>query len=375
MDNRILKLAGNIVDYSLGLKKGETVVLNVRGMTNFELGKSVKDYCEMNGINVIDEFLTTEQYVNRWKGIDNARLKEIIDREKDWYQTASATCIIREECPYQFNAEENKMIAAYNNEITKNFRLKRPWVLTCLPTEEKARESGKDYHELMEMYLNSCSINYDKLSVAMDNLIAYMKNAEKVKILAPNTNLEFKICGLPQVKCIGKRNLPDGELYTAPVKDSVNGYITYNVPSIQNGVTHENIYLEFKNGKIVNATSNHTKELNEVFDIDEGARYVGEFSFGLNPLITSPCNSILYDEKINGSIHFTPGSCYERCNNGNKSALHWDLIQIQTKEYGGGQIWFDDVLIRENGLFVPEDLKVLNPEQLLKALQDDQSTL
>lgn len=375
MDNRFLKLAKNIVAYSLGLKAGDTMILTVRGEDQFEFGKCVKEYCQTQGIEVLGEFLTNDEYYDRWHGIDEAGLQEIIDREKGWYKTAAATCLIRGDFPYELDSEDNKKLATYTIEITEKIRLKRPWLLTNVPSEEMARKCGKDFNELLGMYLKGCSIDYNALSLAMDNLIGYMKKAEKVRIINPNTNLEFKISGLPQVKCVGKRNLPDGELYTAPIKNSVNGFITYNVPSTKNGVTHENIYLEFENGKIVNAQSNYPKELNEVLNLDDGARYIGEFSFGLNPFITSPCNSILYDEKINGSLHFTPGCCYERCDNGNYSALHWDLVQIQTPEYGGGQIWFDDILIRENGLFVPEDLKVLNPENLMKSLQEDENDL
>lgn len=369
MDKRLNKLAKTIVDYSLDRKSGDTIILTVRGEEQFELGHCVQDYCKSQNIKVFAEFLTMDEYNSRWKNMDETQLQNIIDREKAWYQTASATCLIRGVSSYQFSQESSKKLNRYNHEIMDGYRLKRPWLLTSVPTEEMAKAMGVDYETLYDIYLNSCSIDYNKLSLAMDRLVEYMKKAEKVRIINDYTNLEFKIGGLPQVKCVGKRNLPDGELYTAPIKDSVNGYITYNIPSIQNGITHEDVFLYFENGKIVDARSNHTKELNQAFDIDEGARYVGEFSFGLNPFITMPCNSILYDEKINGSLHFTPGACYERCDNGNKSALHWDLVQVQTPQYGGGQIWFDDILIREDGRFVPEDLKVLNPENLLKSLQ------
>ena len=159
-------------------------------------------------------------------------------------------------------------------------------------------------------------------------------------------------------------NIPDGEVYTAPVKTSVNGRITYNTASLEDGFTYENICFEFKDGKIINATANDTKRINKVLDTDEGARYIGEFSFGLHPNIHNAILDTLFDEKIAGSIHFTPGSCYEDANNGNHSAVHWDLVLVQTPEYGGGEIWFDDVLIRKDGVFVLDSLKGLNPENL-----------
>ena len=160
-------------------------------------------------------------------------------------------------------------------------------------------------------------------------------------------------------------NIPDGEVYTAPVKDSVNGVLTYNTPSIYQGFTFENVCLTFKDGKIVDAKANDTERINKVFDTDEGARYIGEFAIGVNPYITSPMKDILFDEKIMGSFHFTPGNSYDDAPNGNHSSIHWDLVCIQTPEYGGGEIYFDDVLIRKDGLFVVEDLKCLNPDQLI----------
>ncbi|MDF2590669.1 MAG: aminopeptidase, partial [Clostridia bacterium] len=174
----------------------------------------------------------------------------------------------------------------------------------------------------------------------------------------------FSIKGLPAIKCAGELNIPDGEVFSAPVKDSVNGYITYNTPAEYQGFTYENIRLEFKDGKIIKATANDTDRINKVFDTDDGARYVGEFAIGVNPYITKPMKDTLFDEKIMGSIHFTPGNSYDDCDNGNKSAIHWDLVFIQTPVYGGGEIWFDDTLIRKDGMFVLDSLKVLNPENL-----------
>ena len=198
----------------------------------------------------------------------------------------------------------------------------------------------------------------------MNPLKALMEKTDKVRIVAPNTDLIFSIKGISAVKCSGKANIPDGEVYTAPVRDSVNGTISYNTPSLYQGFVYDNVKLTFKDGKIIEALANDTEKINHVFDTDEGARFVGEFAIGVNPHITKPMKDILFDEKISGSIHFTPGACYEDAYNGNQSAIHWDLVLIQTPEYGGGEIYFDDVLIRKDGLFVHEDLLGLNPENL-----------
>lgn len=254
----------------------------------------------------------------------------------------------------------------YAHPIHHELRVcKTRWVILRYPNDSMSQLAGMPTEKFEDFYFNVCNLDYSKMDKAMDALVALMNRTDKVRIVAKDTDLSFSIKGINAVKCSGACNIPDGEVYTAPVKDSVNGVISYNAPSIENGIKFENVRLEFKNGKIVKATSNFTEECNKIFDTDEGARYVGEFAVGVNPYIIKPMGDILFDEKISGSIHFTPGCCYDDAPNGNKSAVHWDLVLIQTPEYGGGKIYFDDVLIREDGRFVIDELKCLNPENLV----------
>jgi aminopeptidase len=232
------------------------------------------------------------------------------------------------------------------------------------PNSSMAQKANMSTEQFEEFYFNVCNLDYAKMSKAMDPLEALLIKTDKVRIKGVGTDLSFSIKGLPAFKCDGEANIPDGEVYTAPVKDSVNGYITYNTPAEYQSFTYENIRLEFKDGKIIKATANDTERINKVFDTDEGSRYVGEFAIGVNPYIIKPMKDTLFDEKIMGSFHFTPGSAYDKCFNGNRSAIHWDLVCIQTPEYGGGEIWFDDVLIRKDGKFILKELEVLNPENL-----------
>jgi aminopeptidase len=193
-----------------------------------------------------------------------------------------------------------------------------------------------------------------------------MDKTDKVRIVSPNTDLRFSIKGIGAVKCDGKFNIPDGEVFTAPIKDSVNGTIKYNAISQYMGHTFTDVELSFRDGKIVDAeSSGNSNKLNEILDTDNGARYIGEFAIGFNPYILDPMNDILFDEKIAGSLHFTPGQAYEDADNWNRSSIHWDLVLIQRPEYGGGEIWFDDRLIRKDGIFVIPELEALNPENLL----------
>lgn len=242
---------------------------------------------------------------------------------------------------------------------------KTKWVVLRWPSSSMAQQANMSTEAFEDFYFNVCTLDYAKMSKAMDALVARMEQTDRVQIKGPGTDLEFSIKDIPVVKCAAERNVPDGEVYTAPVRDSVNGKLTYTAKTIYHGVIHDGICLEFKDGKIINATSDKTEELNKVLDTDDGARYIGEFALGVNPYITNPMLDILFDEKIGGSFHFTPGGAYEDdADNGNRSKVHWDMVCIQTPEYGGGDIYFDGELIRKDGLFVVDDLKPLNPENL-----------
>ena len=214
------------------------------------------------------------------------------------------------------------------------------------------------------LYFDVCTMDYRKMARAMVPLERRMKRANHVQIKGPGTDLSFSIKGVGAKMCKGDRNIPDGEVFSCPVKNSINGQIQFNTPTLYAGARFENVRLEFKDGKVVKATSNNTKRLNQILDTDPGARYTGEFSLGFNPYILNPMCDILFDEKIAGSLHLTPGQAYEQCDNGNRSAVHWDMVLIQRPEWGGGEIWFDGELIRKDGTFLPKDLKPLNPENL-----------
>ena len=240
------------------------------------------------------------------------------------------------------------------------------WVILRYPNHSMAQQAGMSTEAFEGFYFDVCTLDYARMAKAMESLKALMEKTDKVRILGPGTDLNFSIKGIPAVPCAGEKNIPDGEIYTAPVRESVNGSLAFNTPALRSGRTFQDIRFEFVNGKIVKATAgDQTEELNKVLDTDEGARFIGEFSFGLNPFILKAMKETLFDEKISGSFHFTPGACYEKdANNGNRSAIHWDLVAIQRPEFGGGEIFFDGVLIRKDGLFVLEELQGLNPENL-----------
>lgn len=370
MDSRLETLAHNLVTYSVAAKPGDKVWINYIGESTTDLVRAlVKEVYKAGAI----PFPHCEnQRVHREILMECSKEQLEIMSETDSLMMSKMDCFIGVRAAD--NASEladvpADKIALYNklyySPVHHGIRVpKTRWVVLRYPTDAMAQLMDSSFEAFEDFYYNVCNLDYAKMGRAMKNLVDLMNRTDKVRLVAKDTDLSFSIKGIGAVPCDGHMNIPDGEVYTAPVKDSVNGVITYNTPSRYEGFTYENVSLTFKDGKIVKAEANDSERANRVFDTDEGARYVGEFAIGVNPYITKPMKEILFDEKIAGSIHFTPGMCYDDAPNGNKSAVHWDLVLIQTKEYGGGQIWFDDVLIREDGRFVIPELECLNPEEL-----------
>src|SRR6202163_4320046 len=243
---------------------------------------------------------------------------------------------------------------------------KTKWVVLRWPTPSMAQLAGMSTQAFEDFYFEVCTLDYRRLQPGMKALKALMERTDRVEINGAGTDVRFSIKGIPAVICGGDRNIPDGEVFSCPVKNSVQGCVTFNAPSIYQSTGFDGIRLEFRDGKIVDATSNQTEKLNKILDSDAGARYLGEFSLGFNPYILEPMRDILFDEKIAGSFHFTPGQAYEEADNANRSQVHWDMVSIQRPDYGGGEIYFDGKLIRRDGEFLPKQLRSLNRGAFIK---------
>ncbi|MFZ5354740.1 MAG: aminopeptidase [Bacillota bacterium] len=368
-DPRIALMAKNLLSYSVNLQPGENILIEY-----FDSGEELAlalvreahrigayPFVTVKNRAMMRELMlgTSVEHMTQIAHFEAERMKKMqayigirgAKNTSDWSDVPGE----------KMNIYQSNWLKTVHSEIrVPNTK----WCIMRYPNDAMAQMANMSTEQFEDFYFNVCTLDYAKMSKAMDSLVELMEKTDRVRITAKGTDLTFSIKGLPAVKCAGTVNIPDGEVFSAPVKDSVNGYISYNTPAEYQGFTYENIRLEFKDGKIVNATANDTDRINMVFDTDAGARYTGEFAIGVNPYIIKPMKDTLFDEKIMGSIHFTPGSSYDDCYNGNKSAVHWDLVLIQTPEYGGGEIWFDDVLIRKDGRFVLKELEVLNPENL-----------
>jgi aminopeptidase len=366
-DPRYAKLARLLVEYSTSLKKGDRVLLDMTDVPDefsVELLRTIRAAGAIPVIEIRHSRITREIQ----RATNPRHAAPVRDLELHRMRKMQAYIAVRGSA----NANENadvpgplQSLYAKAQRPVMNYRVNRTrWVVLRWPTSSMAQAAGMSTEAFEDFYFKVCTLNYRKMAQAMLPLVKRMKAADRVRIKGPGTDLTFSIKGIGAKPCNGLRNIPDGEVFSCPVKDSVNGVIQFNTPTIYSGSRFDNNRLEFKQGKIVKATGSNTRKLNEILDTDAGARYVGEFSLGLNPCIRHPMCDILFDEKIAGSLHFTPGQAYEDVDNGNRSAIHWDMVLIQRADWGGGEIWFDGELIRKDGSFVPRDLKPLNPDKL-----------
>ncbi|MFA4986863.1 MAG: aminopeptidase [Candidatus Brocadiia bacterium] len=370
-DERITKLARMIVNYSLSIKNGEKVMVNFIGQATEPLASDlIEEILKAGGVPFwfYDNAPLNRKFA---AGASEAQVKT--------FGAVHKSVMEQMQCYIGVRGSDNQFETAdVPPDKMKTYRLhymqpvhmetrvpKTRWVVMRWPTASMAQQARMSTEAFEKFYFDVCTLDYAKMSRAMDHLVAYMQKTDRVRLVGPGVDIAFSIKGIPAIKCDGKLNIPDGEVFTAPVKDSINGFITFNTPSMQEGLMYEGIKLEYKNGRLENATArNDVDRLRKVFDADDGCKYVGEFAIGVNPFVLTPMNDTLFDEKIAGSIHFTPGNAYDEAFNGNRSSLHWDLVLIQRPEYGGGEMYFDGQLIRKDGLFVVKELECLNPEHL-----------
>lgn len=369
--------ARQLVNYCLGIKKGEQVIIHVYDMIPNAMVLAIVDAVREAGANVADIWNDVWEYEAAMLMQTDKRQLRIWSMGRLAQMSAvDANIILRgfnnmyalRNVPHEnvrdFGAGMHKMLTDERVNFTR-------WILGRWPTHTMSNMAGVPTGEFEDIYFKSVLFNYQAMSDAMNPLVRLMQKTDVVRIVGPgDTNVTFSIKGMPIVKCDGKRNIPDGEVYVGPIRKSANGVIHYNTPTVsKDGHEFSGIRFVFKDGKIVEATceSGDQKKLNEILDTDPGARHLGEFAIGVNPFILHPMKETLFDEKIAGSFHLTPGQCYDVSPNGNDSAIHWDLIAIQRDDYGGGEIHFDGKLVRKDGIFKLKQLRVLNPSRLIEA--------
>jgi aminopeptidase len=366
-DPRYTRLARLLITYSTELKRDDRVLLDMIDVPD-EFAVELMRAARRVGATPLIEVRHTR--INREIALGTDEKHAALVREIELFRMRKVQAYIA--VRGSLNANEGADVPSQQQSLYAralrpllNYRVnKTKWVVLRWPTPSMAQAANMSTEHFENFYFEVCSMDYRKMARAMVPLHHRMSRADRVEIKGPGTDLTFSIKGIGAVPCVGLRNIPDGEVFSCPVKNSVNGVIQFNTPTLYAGTRFENVRLRFQAGRVVEATSSNSRRLNEILDTDAGARYVGEFSLGFNPYILNPMCDTLFDEKIAGSLHFTPGQAYQEAGNGNRSAVHWDMVLIQRPEWGGGEIRFDDQLIRKDGLFVPRDLQALNPARL-----------
>src|SRR5438270_8206991 len=362
-DARFDKLAKLLVEYSIRLQRNETVLIEAFDIPAEMTVALIRAVRKAGGVAFAQTYQTrvnrtlaleaSDRQLNLMASHELARMKKM-----DAYIAMRGSDNITELSDVP--PEKMKLIGRKMRPVQDQRVKKTKWVVLRWPTPSMAQLAGMSTEAFEDFYFDVCTLDYRKLQPGMKALQHLMEKTDCVHVQGPDTDLRFSIKGIPAIICGGDRNIPDGEVFSCPVKDSVEGHVTFNAPSIYQGTSFDGIRLDFRQGKVVKAVSNQTEKLNKILDSDAGARYIGEFSLGFNRRVLHPMRDILFDEKIAGSFHFTPGQAYEEADNGNRSQVHWDLVSIQRPDYGGGEIHFDDKLIRKNGEFLPKQLRSLN---------------
>lgn len=372
IDKRIVQLAENILKNSVQLKKGEKIYIEAFGASTKDFfNELIKETIKLGAVPF---------YFYNDASFEKSLIEGASEKQIEDYTAIHKRLMEEADCYVAVRGYDDAFALSdvspknmdrfgkiFQEQVHMRTRLpKTRWCVLRWPNTSMAAMSRMSLKQFEDFYFDACLLDYRKMGKAMLPLKELMDKTENVHIKGNDTDLTFSLKGIKAIVCDGKMNIPDGEVYSAPVKDSINGYVQFNTDTMYDGVFYSNIRLEFKNGRIVTGTSlvNNDK-FQKMLDLDDGSRYMGEFALGVNPYITHPILDILFDEKTCGSFHMAIGNSYEdETNNGNKSSIHWDLVKIQTLEHGGGEIWFDNKLIRKDGLFVLPELKGLNPQNL-----------
>ena len=362
-DPRYDRLAKILVEYSIRLKRNENVLIETFDVPDEmtvalvraaqKVGATPFTQIQHTKVSRAVALVATERQLNFAAAHELRRMKKM-----HGYIAIRGSDNITELSDVP--AKQLKLLAKKMRPVQDQRVKKTKWVVLRWPNSSMAQLAGMSTEAFENFYFDVCTLDYRKLQPGMRALKSLFERTDRVEVKGPGTDLRFSVKGIPAIICGGDRNIPDGEVFTAPVKDSVEGHVTFNAPTIYQGTSFDGIRLEFRQGKIVKATANETERLNKILDSDSGARYIGEFSLGFNPYILQPMRDILFDEKIAGSFHFTPGQAYEEADNSNRSQVHWDMVSIQRPEFGGGEIYFDGTLIRRDGEFMPKQLRSLN---------------
>jgi len=362
MDVRNRKLAEVLVNYSTQVKKGEKVWIDCFGDGPLHLLEEVVSAVVKAGGIPFYSILSSRVLRRMLENGNETTWKTLGRLDRPRMKAMDAYIGIRGEANiFQLAGVPQKNLDLYKKHYLLPVHFKErvegtKWVVLRYPNPAFAQASVMSDDDFADFYFKVCTMDYKKFSKAMLPLKKLLEKTREVRLAGSGTDITIDVTGQKWIVCGGRNNIPDGEVFTSPVLKGVNGKIAYNTKTVYDGDMFGDIALEVEKGEIVKATCGigNPKKLNAILNIDRGARYFGEFAFGLNPYIKKEILDILFDEKICGSNHLTPGNAYTECDNGNRSAVHWDLIAI------GLDVYADGKLIRKGKKFIPKSLEGLN---------------
>lgn len=352
MDQRDEKLANILVHYSIKAKKGDKVIIDFH-----EAGKTLalevyKKLLDIGAFVYLEAKLDGFEHAY-YKHASSEQINHVFDFEHEKPDEVDARVVIRS----SFNSKEMSNIAPEKIAARRktmqpflNKYVEKRWILTYYPSHGMAQEADMSLEEYKEFYFKTCLLDWESVKESQEKLKNAIDDGKVMRVVGEKTDITLSMEGRDGIKCCGEHNMPDGEVFYAPVETQVNGHVYFDLPSIFSGKEVKGIYLEFENGKIIKATAEKNQELlHAILSTDEGSKYLGEVGIGTNFQITKPTKEILFDEKIGGSIHMAVGRAYKEGGGQNESAIHWDMIKDLRKK---GEIYIDGKLIQKNGKFL-----------------------
>ncbi|GMU54602.1 MAG: hypothetical protein AMXMBFR33_37480 [Candidatus Xenobia bacterium] len=369
-DPRYRELARLLVSHSTRLEKGDNVLIEATHVPPEMLTALVEEATERGAVSIVElKDHTIQRALLRAGTAEQVRQRMQLMGQLELNRMQKMQAFIGLRGAHnitEMSDVPSEHMGIYEKEWMKPVHLEQRvkhtrWVVLRWPNASMAQLAGMSSQAFEDFYFKVCLADYEAMEKAVKPLQELMAKTDKVRIVGPDTDLRFSIKGVGVVPCTGTHNVPDGECFTAPVRDSVEGHIHFNSGTIYRGTAFDDIRLTFEKGRVVKSSCSNDAALEAVLNSDEGARYFGEFAVAFNPFIEKPMRDILFDEKIRGSLHLALGECYEETQNHNRSNVHWDLVLRQEE---GGELWFDDVLVRKDGRFVVDALTGLNPENL-----------
>ncbi len=354
MDKRWYELADILVNYSTEVKPGERVMISMRETHTLPLVKAIYAACIKVGAFPQVQFLSDYLDHALMRDGSTEQVEQVPEIEAygmawaDVYFGVRGTHNI-----YEFADIPPNVLARYRSAMGTISSLrweKTRWVIVTVPNEDFAQQAETDVETITDLFFNACLLDWSAATKHWQNLADHLNKGSEIRLVAKNTDLRFSFTGRTWMVGDGQFNMPDGEIFTAPVEDSVNGFISFEFPGVLGGRLVHDMRLEWEQGTLVHASAGKNEDfLKRILETDDGASRIGEFAFGTNDGIDRFCKNIFYDEKINGTVHLALGRAYPVCGGTNQSSIHWDIIKDTRQE---GIVYLDGVKVFENGKFL-----------------------